>query len=83
MSSKGSGLGGYNFYDKCIIQNSLDHHLAPSAPITNKKVLELFKSLHESIHAIYIYIYTSPSIIVEWKRPRSRKYIIINSTTKI
>jgi len=57
--SLNDGLRGNNSYNKYIIQNSLHHHLAPSVPITNKKVLELFKSLHESIHAIHVYIYTT------------------------
>jgi len=50
--------GGYNFYNKCIIQNSLDHHLAPSIPITNKKSFRTFQKFTRKYGC---YIYTSPS----------------------
>lgn len=72
MSSK-DDLRGNNFHNKCIIQNSLDHHLAPSFPITNKRSFKTFQKFTRK-YARLIYDSTLRRLKVRWKRPRSQKY---------
>jgi len=53
MNSKLCSLGGNNFHNKYIFQNSLDHYLALSVPITNKKKFKNFLKVYIKISVLY------------------------------